>query len=49
MPVARGDFQQCTIYPFKIKEILPGQKTIDIKKKRFETINNRLDNGTMEK
>ena len=33
MPVARGDFQRCTIYPFEIKEILPEQKTIDIKKK----------------
>ena len=30
--VARSDFRQRTIRPFKIKEIRPGQKTVNIKK-----------------
>ena len=41
--VVRNDFQQRTIKPFKIKEILPKQKTVDIKKnqKIIKTINVR--------
>ena len=41
--VVRNDFQQKTIKPFKIKEILPEQKTVDIKKngKIMKTINVR--------
>ena len=41
--VVRNDFQQKTIKPFKIKEILPEQKTLDIKKngKMMKTINVR--------
>ena len=41
--VVRNDFQQKTIKPFKIKEILPEQKTVDIKKngKIMKTINAR--------
>ena len=41
--VVRNDFQQRTIKPFKIKEILPEQKTVDIKKNRkiIKTINIR--------
>ena len=41
--VVRNDFQQKTIKPFKIKEILPEQKTLDIKKngKIMKTINVR--------
>ena len=30
--VARSEFRQRTIRPFKIKEILPQQKTVNIKK-----------------
>ena len=32
-PPAGSNFQQRTIYPFKIKELLPQQKTVDIKKR----------------
>ena len=41
--VVRNDFQQKTIKPFKIKEILPEQKPVDIKKngKIMKTINVR--------
>ena len=41
--VVRNDFQQKTRNPFKIKEILPEQKTVDIKKngKIMKTINVR--------
>ena len=39
----RNDFQRRAIKPFKIKEILPEQKTLDIKKNGeiIETINVR--------
>ena len=32
MPAAVSDFKRRIIYSFKIKEILPEQKTVDIKK-----------------
>ena len=41
--VIRSDFQRRTFRPFKIKEILPEQKTVDIKKNGqiIKTINVR--------
>ena len=39
MPTAGSDFKRCTLYPFKIKETLLQQKTIDIKKKRANSKN----------
>ena len=43
MVEVRNDFQRRAIKPFKIKEILPEQKTLDIKKNGeiIETINVR--------
>ena len=32
LPAAASDFQRRTVQPFKIKEILPQQKSVNIKK-----------------
>ena len=42
-PAAGSDFKRCTVRPFKIKEILPQQKTVNIKKNEqiIKTINVR--------